>query len=57
MGFFDDIAGIVDDARQLGEELNGLKDEIVSSVTDLGQEATTTVSEVTDALTGEAAEE
>lgn len=40
MGFFDDLglSEFFDDVRAAGEEFEALKDEVISSVTDLGRE-------------------
>lgn len=57
MGFLDDIAGFLDDVRQVGEEFDGLKQEVLASVADLGEEAAGTVAELKDTLIVESTEE
>lgn len=57
MGLLDDVTGFLDDVRQLGDELTELKDDVVSSVADFAHEASGTVAELTDFVSGESAEE
>lgn len=51
----DDISGFLDDVRDLGQEFESLKDEVVSSVVDFGRELgdEPTVAPVTSDETGE----
>lgn len=57
MGLFDDITGFLGDVRQMGDELNELKDDVVSMVTDLGSSVVEPMADLTDALGGDSAEE
>ncbi len=54
MGFFDDFGGIFSDLKELGDELQGIKDEFVSSVVDPTGELRDAVSGIASDLTGQA---
>jgi hypothetical protein len=57
MGLFDDITGFLDDVRQMGDELGELKDDVISTVTDFGSDLAEPVTELSDVLGSESAEE
>lgn len=57
MGLLDDITSFLDDVRQVGEELDSLKRDVVASVADFGHEASETVVELKQVLTEESADE
>ena len=54
MGFFDLFGDIAPELKELGQELQGLKDEVISSVMDPSGELRDTISGIANDLTGQA---
>lgn len=55
MGFLDDLGfgELISSVNELRGELEGLRDDVISSVTDAGSELGSTVEDISNGITGE----